>query len=528
MHNGLKRTMDRGVFMRKLFWIFLYSTILIEAFLIYRNPWYCLLLILLIPTWGVGLYDIFQKKHTLKRNYPLLGRLRYVMEELRPKVYQYFVESDTDGTPISRINRAVVYQRAKKVLRTKPFGTQLNVYEDGHEWINHSMYPYDEHLIPSDNFRTRIGSKYCQKPYDASILNISAMSYGSLSSKAVEALNLGAKKGGFAHNTGEGSISSFHEKHGGDLIWQIGTGYFGARNSDGTFSEDEFLKRATLDQVKMIEIKLSQGAKPGHGGILPAAKNTPLIAKARGIEPYTLVASPPAHSAFHTNEELIHFIARLRELSGGKPIGIKLCFGKEEEFRSLCQVMLRMDNYPDYIVIDGAEGGTGAAPLEFSDSIGTPLLEGLAKAKDLLDEYKLKGQIKLMASGKMITGFHIVRALSLGADAVYSARAMMLALGCIQALICNTNKCPAGIATQDDSLAEGLHVENKGERIFNFHDETIHSVKEIIAASGYSHPEQLMRKDIFRRIGPTEVVTFEDIYPSYRESVFEDSVGREL
>ena len=514
--------------MRKGFWIFLILTILFQAGLIYLNKLFAVFLIVFLPIWLVGLYDVFQKKHTLKRNYPLLGRLRYVMEDLRPKVYQYFVESDTDGTPISRINRAVVYQRAKKVLRTKPFGTQLDVYSDGHEWINHSMYPFDEHKMEEDSFRIKVGSKHCKKPYSLSIFNISAMSYGALSPQAVESLNLGAKLGNFAHNTGEGSISTFHTKHGGDLIWQIGTGYFGARDKEGRFCEREFVKRATLDQVKMIEIKLSQGAKPGHGGILPAKKNTPEIAKARGIEPYTHVASPPAHTAFTNNEEMLHFIMKLRDLSGGKPVGIKLCFGKSQEFRDLCQDMYRLDCYPDFMVIDGAEGGTGAAPIEFSDSIGTPLLEGLAKAKNILDEYHLKGQIKLIVAGKMITGFHLVRAIALGADACYSARAMMLALGCIQALICNTNKCPTGIATQDESLAGGVNVTNKGQRVANYHSETILAVKEIIAASGYSHPDLLKREDIYRRITPTQVASYEEIFPSLKKKVDSDRSGHEL
>ena len=514
--------------MRKIFWIFFAFTFLTESIMIYRDPFNAVSLIILLPLWAVGLYDVFQKKHTLKRNYPLVGRLRYVMEDLRPKIYQYFVESDTDGTPISRIERSVVYQRAKKVLRTKPFGTQRNVYSSGHEWINHSMYPFDEHEMRDENFRINVGSKHCKKPYSLSILNVSAMSYGSLSAQAVEALNLGAKLGGFAHNTGEGSISKYHLKNEGDLIWQIGTGYFGARDKDGNFSSEEFKKRACLDQVKMIELKLSQGAKPGHGGILPAKKNTPEIANARGIEPYTLVASPPMHKAFSNDEQMIDFIEHLRELSGGKPIGIKLCYGRDEEFKRLCQTMYRKGSYPDYIVIDGAEGGTGAAPLEFSDSIGTPLLEGLAKARNYLEEYHLKSEIKLIASGKMITGFDIVRAIALGADACYSARAMMLALGCIQALICNTNKCPAGIATQDPDLAGGIDIGNKGQRVANYQSETINSVREIIASAGYSHPNFLRRTDIYRRITPTQVASYEEIFPSYKGNKVTDGAGHEL
>lgn len=515
--------------MRNLFWLFLGITVSLQAFLMISvDLRFGYLLLFFLPTWVVGLYDIFQVRHTLKSNYPLLGRLRYVMEDLRPKIYQYFVESDTDGTPISRILRSVVYQRAKGAIQSKPFGTQLNVYEEGHEWINHSIYPIDEHRITNDNLRVLVGSKKCKTPYSLSILNVSAMSYGALSKTAVEALNLGAKIGGFAHNTGEGGISDFHKKSGGDLIWQIGTGYFGARNPDGTFSEEKFKANALLAQVKMIEIKLSQGAKPGHGGILPAKKNTQEIASIRGVEVGKTVISPPFHSAFTNNEELIHFIQKLRDLSGGKPIGIKLCYGKDDEFRELCQTMKVMDNYPDFITIDGAEGGTGAAPLEFSDSIGTPLVEGLVKAKDYLDQFHLKQEIKLIASGKIVTGFHLVRALSLGADACNCARAMMLALGCIQALLCNTNKCPAGIATQDPTLSKGLNVPNKGQRVASFHRETVSSVREIIAAAGYDNVEKLSRKDIFRRIGPTKIASLEEIYPSYSSQKSDAEVGYEL
>lgn len=515
--------------MRNLFWMFLAITLTGVVYLVmFVDIRFAYSLIFFLPTWCVGVYDIFQVRHTLKSNYPLLGRLRYVMEELRPKIYQYFVESDTDGTPISRILRSVVYQRAKGAIQSKPFGTQLNVYEEGHEWINHSIYPIDEHKIQDANLRVLVGSKHCKFPYSLSILNVSAMSYGALSSTAIEALNLGARIGGFAHNTGEGGISEFHKKSGGDLIWQIGTGYFGARNSDGTFNEEKFRENALLPQVKMIEIKLSQGAKPGHGGILPAKKNTPEIAKIRGVEEGKTVISPPFHSAFSNNEGLVLFIQKLRELSGGKPIGIKLCYGKDEEFRELCQTMKVMENYPDFITIDGAEGGTGAAPLEFSDSIGTPLVEGLIRAKNYLDQFHLKNEIKIIASGKIVTGFHLVKALSLGADACNCARAMMLALGCIQALLCNTNKCPAGIATQDPSLLKGLNVPNKGERVANFHRETVNSVREIIAAAGYDSVEKLNRKDIFRRIGPTKIASLEEIYPSYTTEVTDIEVGFEL
>lgn len=508
--------------MRKPFYISFLLLFVAELYLIKVS------LLLFIPLFAVtlalfilGMMDILQKRQTIRRNYPLFGRLRYVMEDLRPKIYQYFIESDIDGTPINRVKRSVVYQRSKKQLSTKPYGTQEDVYAEGYEWINHSMYPFNEDEINHDEaIHTNIGGKDCLKPYKASIFNISAMSYGALSSTAIEALNLGAKIGGFAHNTGEGSISPFHEKNDGDLIWQIGTGYFGCRTEDGGFDDAKFEEKAVKKQVKMIEIKLSQGAKPGHGGILPAQKNTEEIAKIRGVKPHTLVASPPGHKAFSNNKELLLFIKKLRTLSGGKPIGIKMCFGYRLEFHDLCQQMLETGISPDFIAIDGAEGGTGAAPLEFSDSIGTPLKEGLLKVNNILRGYGLREDLKIIVSGKILTGFDIIKILSIGADACYSARGMMLSLGCIQALLCNSNHCPAGIATQDPGLASGLDPQNKGERIANFHRETMESVLEILAATRTSHPKELDRSHIYRRISPTSVMNFKEIYPDREVGTF--------
>jgi glutamate synthase domain-containing protein 2 len=462
---------------------------------------------------GIGLNDILQKPQTIRRNYPLLGRLRYVMEELRPKIYQYFIESDIDGTPINRTKRSVVYQRAKRVLSTKPYGTQEDVYAEGYEWINHSMYPLDEKSITNEHLRTTVGGSDCKQPYSASLLNISAMSFGALSNTAIEALNLGAQIGGFAHNTGEGSMSSYHLKHQGDIIWQIGTGYFGCRTEDGKFNPEVFKTKSQLPQVKMIEIKISQGAKPGHGGILPAVKNTEEIAEIRGIKPWTRVESPPCHTAFTNNVELLNYIKQLRELSGGKPIGIKICFGSRLEFHNLCQAMIQTKIKPDFITIDGAEGGTGAAPLEFSDSIGTPLKEGLIKANNILRGYNLRDELKIFASGKILTGFDVIKSLALGADTCYSARGMMLSLGCIQALLCNQNKCPTGVATQDKMLAKGLDPHDKGHRVANFHHETIQSVREILAATGTPHPSKLNRAFLYRRTSPTEVKSYAEIFP---------------
>ncbi|WP_034729971.1 FMN-binding glutamate synthase family protein [Bacteriovorax sp. BSW11_IV] len=467
-----------------------------------------------VPLFILGVYDMFQHHHTIIANYPIGGRLRYVMEVLRPKIYQYFIESDTDGTPISRIYRSVVYQRAKDTLSTTPFGTQLDVYETGYEWINHSMNPLNPEEAHDINLRINVGGENCKKPYSLSVFNISAMSFGALSSNAIMALNRGAKLGGFAHNTGEGSISEYHLRYGGDIIWQIGTGYFGCRADDGGFDADKFKERAHLESVKMIEIKLSQGAKPGHGGILPASKNTQEIAKARGVKPHTEVDSPPRHRAFKGLDGLLDFIVKLRELSGGKPVGIKLCVGIPEEFEELCKLMNEKNIVPDFITIDGGEGGTGAAPIEFSNSIGMSLRDGLIIATDLLREYGLRDKVKILASGKILTGFDIIRCISLGADACYSARGMMLALGCIQALECNKNTCPTGVATQDKGLVRGLVVEDKYVRVANYHRKTVESVTEILGAVGLHHTKELNRNHVWRRVSPTIARTYEQLFPT--------------
>ncbi|WP_290794088.1 FMN-binding glutamate synthase family protein [Flavihumibacter sp. UBA7668] len=479
----------------------------------YVSPWWYLLFALVVFLFVLGLVDMNQTKHSIMRTYPVFGRMRYWMEALRPKMYQYFVESDIDGRPINRVDRSTIYQRAKKETDTMPFGTQLDVYEEGYEWMSHSIAPKDFNKLDHSP-RVLIGNKDCHKPYSASIFNVSAMSFGSLSSNAIRALNAGAKIGGFAHNTGEGGMSRHHLEEGGDIIWQIGTGYFGARDENGNFSPEVFARNAATPQVKMIELKLSQGAKPGHGGILPAKKNTPEIAAIRHVKPHTTVYSPPYHTAFNSPRELVQFIAQMRKLSGGKPVGFKLCIGRKSEFIAICKAMIELDSYPDFITVDGGEGGTGAAPQEFSNHVGAPLLDGLAFVHNMLVGFNIRQHIRIIASGKILSGFHMLRAIALGADACNSARAMMMALGCIQALQCHTNKCPTGVATQDPSLTVGLVVADKKQRVANYHEDTIKTFIELMGAAGIDDYKKLTRSHIYRRVFMNEVRTLEDIFPS--------------
>ncbi|WP_299821464.1 FMN-binding glutamate synthase family protein [uncultured Pontibacter sp.] len=467
------------------------------------------LLLAIVPLHLVYLSNVRQGKHSILRNYPLLGYLRYFFESIRPELRQYFFESDLDGKPFSRRQRSIVYQRAKNVRQTVPFGMQANSQDVGFEWIAHTMFPVH---VKEENLRVTVGSSSCRQPYSASIYNISAMSYGSLSKTAVKALSAGAKLGGFAHNTGEGGVSPFHIEGGGDLIWQIGTGYFGCRDKDGNFSERLFQEEVAHPNIKMVEIKLSQGAKPGHGGILPAAKNTPEIAAIRKVEPYTTVASPPAHAAFKDQFTMLLFVQKLRVLSDGKPIGIKICIGNKQEFEQLCREMMHNQIYPDFITIDGAEGGTGAAPLEFTDSLGMPLYDALAFVQTMLVKYGLRDEIKLMAAGKIITGVDILKAISLGADMCYSARGMMFALGCIQALQCDSGRCPVGIATQDKNLYQGLDVADKRVRVANFHGNTIKSTVEVMEACGFNSLKDVTPDKIFRRVEQGNTLSFKDIY----------------
>jgi glutamate synthase domain-containing protein 2 len=459
---------------------------------------------------GVGMRDMLQTSHTLLRNFPVLAHFRYVAESIRPELRQYFVEANDEETPFSREKRSIIYQRAKNALDTVPFGTQDNVYEVGHTWVGQSLLPTHP---PRENARVLIGEGRCDKPYSASLLNISAMSYGSLSKNAVLALNEGAARGGFFHNTGEGGISPYHLEPGGDLCWQIGTGYFGCRSADGGFDPEKFKANASRESVKLIEVKLSQGAKPGHGGILPGEKVTEEIAAIRGVPVGQTVHSPPGHAAFDGPKGLLEFVTQLRELSGGKPVGFKLCIGLRHEFMAICKAMVETGLSPDFITIDGSEGGTGAAPVEFSNSVGMPLADGLHFAHNALRAAGVRDQVKLIAAGKIATGFHVVQWLALGADLCNSARAMMFALGCIQALKCNTNKCPVGVATQSQKLMKGLVVEDKATRVASFHEKTIDSVLELIGVAGLSTPETLTPAHLYRRTANARVEDLSDVYP---------------
>jgi glutamate synthase domain-containing protein 2 len=457
----------------------------------------------------IGWRDTVQTHHSVLRNYPVIGHLRFLLEFIRPEMRQYFIEGDNEAAPFSRQQRSLVYQRAKGDADKRPFGTQMDVGAVGYEWINHSMQPT---TLATHDFRVLIGAGRTQ-PYNASIFNISAMSFGALSANAIRALNSGAKRGGFAHDTGEGSISRYHREHGGDLIWEIGSGYFGCRNSDGSFSEERFIENATQPQVKMIELKLSQGAKPGHGGVLPGPKVTPEIAEARGVPAWIDCVSPSSHGAFSTPIEMMHFVERLRTLSGGKPTGFKLCIGHPWEWFAIAKAMIETGITPDFIVVDGAEGGTGAAPLEFTDHVGAPLQEGLLLVHNTLVGLDLRDRIKLGCAGKVVTAFDIARMLALGADWCNSARGFMFALGCIQSQSCHTDHCPTGVATQDPQRMRALVVETKTDRVVNFHESTLVALKELIQAAGLHGPAELTADHIVRRNSEQAVKLLTNLLP---------------
>ena len=449
----------------------------------------------------VGTIDVIQPRQAIRRNYPIMAHLRFFLEFIRPEIRQYFLETDTEKIPFSRAQRSLVYQRAKNIIDKRPYGTQLDVYEAHYEWVNHSLNPVP---IKDTDFRVILGPQRAQ-PYSASVFNISAMSFGALSANAVLALNKGAKKGRFAHDTGEGSISRHHKVHGGDLIWEIGSGYFGCRNDDGSFNAEKFEQNARQPQVKMIELKISQGAKPGHGGVLPGPKVSPEIAEARHVPVGVDCISPPSHSAFGTPIGMLQFIDRLRTLSGGKPTGFKFCLGHPWEFFAICKAMLETGLHPDFIIVDGAEGGTGAAPVEFTDHVGTPLQEALLLVHNTLTGLNLRPNIKLGASGKIISGFDIARTMALGADWCNSARGFMFALGCIQAQTCHTGHCPTGVTTQDRLRQRALVSDDKAERVYHFHKNTLKGLGELVGAAGLSHPSELRPHHIVRRVSQNEV-----------------------
>jgi glutamate synthase domain-containing protein 2 len=461
---------------------------------------------------AIGVRDLRQPQRAVLRNYPVIGHLRFFMEYIRPEIRQYFIESDTEAAPFSRAQRSLVYQRAKGAPDNRPFGTQVDVMRQGYEWINHSMFPT---TLTSSDFRLTIGAGRAQ-PYSASVFNISAMSFGSLSSHAILALNQGAKMGGFAHDTGEGSISRHHRVHGGDLIWEIGSGYFGCRDAQGHFDPARFAENARDPQVKMIEIKLSQGAKPGHGGILPGAKVTPEIAQARGVPEGVDCISPSAHSAFRTPLEMMAFIEQLRELSGGKPVGFKLCVGHPWEWFGIVKAMLHTGTTPDFIVVDGAEGGTGAAPVEFTDHVGSPVQEGLLLVHNTLVGAGLREKIRLGCAGKVVSAFDIARLMALGADWCNAARGFMMALGCIQAQTCHTGTCPTGVTTQDPVRERALVVPDKAHRVHNFHHHTLHALQELVQAAGLQHPGEVNAHHVMRRVTDTEVRSLADLLPQVK------------
>ncbi|MEL7481908.1 MAG: FMN-binding glutamate synthase family protein [Pseudomonadota bacterium] len=467
----------------------------------------------------VGLYDIVQTRHALWRNYPILSRVRWIAEELRPFLRAYIVESETEGRPFNHEDRAMVYRRAKNVSSVEPFGSHLDIEAASHEWVAHSISAKHPE---TDDPRVTVGAHGTAQPYSASVFNISAMSFGSLGARAIEALSRGAAKGGFYHDTGEGGVSRYHKAGGGDLVWELGSGYFGCRNKDGSFDPGQFAETAQLDQVKMIEIKLSQGAKPGHGGVLPGSKVTPEIAEARGIAVGETCLSPPSHTAFSTPIELLEFVAKLRALSGGKPVGIKFCVGNRWEVLALCKAMLKTGERVDFMVVDGAEGGTGAAPAEFQDHVGAPLRQGLVLTRNALVGTGLKADVRLAVAGKQVSAYALASSMALGADWVNTARGFMFALGCIQSLNCHRNTCPTGIATTDRGRQRGLVVTDKAERVYHYHRNTIAALMEVVGAAGCCHPSELTPRHIMRRITEDRGISAETAYQLVAPSALVD------
>jgi glutamate synthase domain-containing protein 2 len=475
-----------------------------------RWHWVWLLAVIFAGLGLVGVSDLTQTRHSILRNYPVIGHIRWMVEFVRPELRQYLLEADEEAAPFSRDQRSIVYDRAKGKIGEHPFGTLLDVYRDGYEFLAHSAMP--AHHTDPETFRITIGGPQCTKPYSASVFNVSAMSFGSLSANAIRALNAGAKQGGFSHDTGEGSISPYHREMGGDIVWEVASGYFGCRTEDGRFDPERFAAQAATDQVKMVEIKLSQGAKPGHGGVLPAAKVTREIALTRGVPMGQDCISPARHSAFSTPREMMAFVSQLRDLSGGKPVGFKLCIGHAWEFMAIVKAMLETGVLVDFIVVDGAEGGTGAAPTEFSDHIGLPMREGLLFVHNTLVGADLRDRIRIGVAGKIVTAFDIASVLAIGADWANAARGFMFAIGCVQSVSCNTNRCPTGVATQDPLRQAALVVTDKAERVYNFHRLTLKALADMLAAAGLSHPDELRPYHLLRRVSPTEILQFSELH----------------
>jgi len=495
---------------------------LATALALFASAWWWVAVLILAALTLLGLWDLIQRRHSILRNYPVVGHLRFISEQLRPEIRQYFIESDTDGAPFNRDQRSLVYERAKDVLQENPFGTELALDAIGTEWIAHSIASASPH---EGQFKVHVGGPQCAQPYEMSLFNVSAMSFGALSSNAIRALNLGARKGEFAHDTGEGGLSKYHLQ-GGDLIWEIGSGYFGCRRTDGGFDPDRFKETANRPEVKCVSIKLSQGAKAGVGGVLPGAKVSPEIAAARGVPVGETCISPPSHREFSSPRGLMEFVQRLREMTHGKPIGFKLCIGRSTEFLGICKAMLEMEILPDFIIIDGSEGGTGAGPLEFADHVGMPLTEGLVLAHQALLGSGLRTHIRLGASGKVISGYDIVCRLAQGADYTNSARGMMFALGCIQAQRCHDNTCPVGVTTQDPRRVRGLVVVDKAERVYNFHRNTVKSFNQLLGAMGLNDPGEIGPQHLYRRVGPSTVQTYAELYEWPEEGSFLDGAPK--
>lgn len=510
------------------FYVVIFGSALFSLLAIFHSAWWWILGIPFLALFILGVFDLSQTRHAIRRNYPILGNLRFFFEFIRPEIRQYFIESDTQPLPFSRVDRSLVYRRAKRENDKLPFGTQLDLYTPRYEWINHSMSPT---IIKDTNFRIKVGGPDCTQPYDMSVFNISAMSFGALSANAVLALNKGALLGNFTHDTGEGGVSKYHTRYGGDLIWNIGSGYFGCRDDKGHFCPERFAERAQQEQIKMIEIKLSQGAKPGQGGILPGPKVTPEIAAARGVPAWQDCLSPAKHSAFSTPIELLEFVAKLRELSGGKPVGFKLTIGHPWEWFAIAKAMLKTEITPDFIVVDGAEGGTGAAPVEFIDHVGTPLREALRLVHNTLVGIGLRDRIRIGASGKIISAFDMARIMALGADWCNSARGFMFSVGCIQALVCHTGKCPTGVTTQNPLRQKALVVSDKSVRVASYHSNTLKALAELLEAAGLHHPNELRPHHIAQRIANGQVRVLSALFPDLEKGellrgVFKQTIFR--